>query len=114
MWWLNHLRCYREPPRQSSFNSHLHLGGESPSNSRVKGPNQEIKNYKPSQADRHKSGTRLNRHRGELNEKKVSQRQNFNNKKTSLVRSVVCMNILPINVYFINKSKQIVLWDGLV
>ena len=66
--------------------SHLHWGGESPSNSRVKGPNQDIKNYKPSHPDRHKSGTWLSRYRGKLNEKKVSERKII--KKTSLGRSV--------------------------
>ena len=45
-----------------------------PFKSRVKGHYQDIKNYKPSDPDRHKSGTRLSRHIGELNEQKIPHR----------------------------------------
>ena len=69
--------CYPQQPRQSSLKS-LTLTGLSTFNRGVKGPNQDIKNSKPSHPDPHKSRTRLGRHRGGVNEKKVSNRKIIN------------------------------------
>ena len=48
-----------------------------PFKSRVKGHHQDIKNYNPSDPDKHKSGTRLSRHIGELKEQNVHYRLNW-------------------------------------
>ena len=48
---------------------------------RVKGHYQDIKNYKPSDPDKHKSGTRLSGHIGELKAEKIPYRLEWSIKK---------------------------------
>jgi hypothetical protein len=75
-----------------------------PFKNRVKGHYQDIKNYKPSDPDKHKSGTRLSRHIGELKEQKIPYRLDWkiiNETKTAYNPATNYCKLCTMEKYFI-------------